>query len=94
MAADLDVRYVARLARLDLTESEASGFQAQLTSILGYIAKLDSLDVSGLEPTVHAEETLPLTRDDTPRPGFSAEQALRNAPAAANSVFLTPRVVE
>lgn len=94
MAADLDVRYVARLARLDLTDAEASEFQTQLTDILGYIAKLDTLNVDGLEPTVHAEDTAPLTRIDSSRPGFTAEQALGNAPAAANNLFLTPRVVE
>lgn len=94
MASELNVRYVARLARLDLTETEADRFQSQLTSVLGYIATLDRLDVAGLEPTVHAEETPTLCRPDQPGPSFSADQALANAPASANHLFLTPRVVE
>jgi aspartyl-tRNA(Asn)/glutamyl-tRNA(Gln) amidotransferase subunit C len=94
MAADLDVRYVARLARLDLTDEEASHFQTQLTDVLGYIAALDRLDVTGLEPTIHAEETETFGRADAARPGLTADEALANAPASANGLFLTPRVVE
>jgi aspartyl-tRNA(Asn)/glutamyl-tRNA(Gln) amidotransferase subunit C len=94
MAADLDVRYVARLARIALTDEEAEHFQAQLTDVLGYIATLDRLDVSGLEPTVHAEETETRCRPDAARPGFTASEALANAPASAQGLFLTPRVVE
>jgi aspartyl-tRNA(Asn)/glutamyl-tRNA(Gln) amidotransferase subunit C len=94
MAAELDVRYVARLARLDLTDDEASHFQTQLTDVLGYIAALDRLDVTGLEPTVHAEEAETVSRPDVARLGFSAAEALANAPAANAGLFLTPRVVE
>lgn len=94
MAAALDVRYVARLARLELTDDEAVHFQAQLTDVLGYIAALDRLDVTGLNPTVHAEENPTLCRSDQSGPSFTAAQALANAPAAAHSLFLTPRVVE
>ncbi|MFN0130564.1 MAG: Asp-tRNA(Asn)/Glu-tRNA(Gln) amidotransferase subunit GatC [Verrucomicrobiales bacterium] len=92
--AELDVRYVARLARLDLTDDEAAHFQAQLTGVLGYMAALDRLDVTDLEPTVHAEELHNVTRPDAARPGLSVDQALSNAPAARDGVFLTPRVVE
>ncbi len=92
--ANLDVRYVARLARLDISDQEAARFQAQLTDVLGYIAVLDRLDVAGLEPTVHAEEERNITRPDVPRPGFTADTALAGAPAARDGMFLTPRVVE
>ena len=94
MPAELDVRYVARLARLDLTDDEAAHFQSQLTEVLGYIAALDRLDVTGLEPTVHTEETPALCRPDQPAASFTADQALANAPSAAHRLFLTPRVVE
>lgn len=94
MAADLDVRYVARLARLDLTDAEVSHFQEQLTDVLGYIAALDRLDVTGLEPTVHAEEVATVSRPDVARLGISAAEALANAPATNAGLFLTPRVVE
>jgi aspartyl-tRNA(Asn)/glutamyl-tRNA(Gln) amidotransferase subunit C len=93
-SSDLDVRYVARLARLELTAEEATHFQAQLTDVLGYIAALDRLDVAGLEPTLHAEDPHTVTRPDADRPGFTAAEALANAPAAHAGLFLTPRVVE
>jgi aspartyl-tRNA(Asn)/glutamyl-tRNA(Gln) amidotransferase subunit C len=94
MAAEFDVRYVARLARLQLSDSEASQFQAQLTDVLGYIAALDRLDVEGLEPTVHAEELDTVCRQDLARPGLTAAAALANSPATNAGLFLTPRVVE
>jgi aspartyl-tRNA(Asn)/glutamyl-tRNA(Gln) amidotransferase subunit C len=94
MAAELDVRYVARLARLNLSEDEACRFQSQLTDVLGYIAALDRVDVTGLDPTVHAEETPTFCRPDQSAPSVSAAEALANAPATADQLFLTPRVVE
>lgn len=94
MPAEFDVRYVARLARLQLSDAEALQFQAQLTDVLGYIAALDRLDVEGLEPTVHAEEVDTVSRQDLARPGLTAAAALANAPAANAGLFLTPRVVE
>jgi len=94
MAADLDVRYVARLARLDLTEEEVADFQAQLTDVLGYIKTLDRLDVDALEPTMPDEPPAGVCRSDLPRPGLTAAQALANAPATKDGMFLTPRVVE
>ena len=93
-APELDVRYVARLARLDLTEAEAAQFQAQLTDVLGYIAALDRLDVTGIEPTAHAEEIHNVTRPDAARPGLATAEAMANAPARSDGQFLTVRVVE
>jgi len=93
-APALDVRYVARLARLDLTADEAERFQAQLTDVLGYIAALDRLDVTGLEPTLHAEDPHTVTRPDVARDGLPPGAALANAPASNAGLFLTPRVVE
>ena len=53
-APDLDVRYVARLARLELSEEEITRFQAQLSDVLTYVEALRQVDVSGVEPTAHA----------------------------------------
>lgn len=92
-APELDVRYVARLARLELSGEEAAQFQAQLTDVLGYIAKLDSLDVTGLATEGEAPAAN-ITRPDVPRLGLSTEEALANAPASSQGSFLTVRVVE
>ena len=93
-ATDLDVKYVAHLARLHLTSDEEQKFGAQLGQILGYIEKLNELDVSQVEPTAHAVPLVNVTRPDAVRPSLTNEDALRNAPAKANGLFIVPKIVE
>ncbi len=93
-ATELDVRYVARLARLDLTPEEEQTFGAQLGQILAYIAKLRELDVSHVEPTAHAVPLVNVLRPDQLQPGLPSDAALGNAPAQANGLFLAPKIVE
>ena len=93
-ATELDLQRVAHLARLNLTKEEEQKFGAQLGQILGYIAKLNELDVSQVEPTAHAVPLVNVTRPDEIRPSLSNEQALRNAPASANGLFVVPKIVE
>jgi aspartyl-tRNA(Asn)/glutamyl-tRNA(Gln) amidotransferase subunit C len=92
--AGMDVRYIAHLARLELTDEEAALFQAQLGQILAYVDQLKQLDVSGIEPTAHAVPRVNVMRPDEPRPGLSREEALANAPAQTNGLFLVPKIVE
>jgi aspartyl-tRNA(Asn)/glutamyl-tRNA(Gln) amidotransferase subunit C len=94
MASDFDVKYVAHLARIALTAEEEEKFGAQLTHILGYIEKLNQLDVSQIEPTAHAVPMVNVFRPDEVRPSLSNEEALRNAPARANGLFMAPKIVE
>ena len=90
--SDLDVAYVAKLARINLTEDEAKIFQKQLDDVLTYVEKLGQLVVTGVDAAAHA---LPVVfRDDAPRDWFTAEQALSNAPRQANGLFVVPKVVE
>ncbi|MCI0747607.1 MAG: Asp-tRNA(Asn)/Glu-tRNA(Gln) amidotransferase subunit GatC [Verrucomicrobia subdivision 3 bacterium] len=91
---DLNVKYVAHLARLKLTAEEEQKFGAQLGQVLGYIEKLRQLDVSQVEPTAHATPLSNITRPDEVRPSISNEEALRNAPAKANGLFVVPKIVE
>ena len=91
---EIDVKYVAQLARLSLTAEEEQKFGAQLGQILGYIEKLNELDVSQVEPTAHAVPLVNVTRLDEVRPSLSNEDALRNAPARANGLFIVPKIVE
>jgi aspartyl-tRNA(Asn)/glutamyl-tRNA(Gln) amidotransferase subunit C len=93
-ATQLDVKYVAHLARLQLTSDEEKKLGAQLDHILGYIEKLNELDVTGVEPTAHAVPMVNATRPDEIRPSLSPEDALRNAPAQANGLFIVPKIVE
>ncbi|PYK09659.1 MAG: Asp-tRNA(Asn)/Glu-tRNA(Gln) amidotransferase GatCAB subunit C [Verrucomicrobia bacterium] len=93
-AADLDVAYVARLARINLSEQEANAFQAQLGDVLNYVEKLSQADVSHVEAAAHALAVFNVFREDAPRDWFTAEQALSNAPRKANDLFIVPKVVE
>ena len=91
---DIDIKYVAHLARLALTPDEETKFGAQLGTVLGYVEKLKEVDVSGVEPTAHAVPLVNVTRADEVRPSMSNEDALRNAPLQANGLFLVPKIVE
>jgi len=91
---EIDVEYVARLARLNLSVDEVKVLQPQLEKILGYVQKVRELDVSGVEPTAHGIPMQNVMRDDAPVPGISHEAVLKNAPASRDGQFLTPKIVE
>ena len=93
-AVEIDVKEVARLARLELTPDEEKRIGAQLGQVLGYIEKLTQLDVSRIEPMAHAVPLLNVTRSDRVRPALPHEEALRNAPAQAKGLFIVPKIVE
>ena len=92
--SDLNVAYVARLARINLTEDEEKTFQKQLEDVLKYVEKLRHLDVTGIDATAHTLPVFNVFREDAPRDWFTAEQALSNAPRQANGLFIVPKVVE
>ena len=92
--SELDVAYVARLARIDLTDEEARIFQKQLNDVLTYAEKLRQVNVTGIDAAAHALPVFNVLRDDVSRNWFTAEQALRNAPQQASQLFIVPKVVE
>jgi len=92
--SELDVAYVARLARINLTDAEAELFQKQLNDVLKYVDKLRQADVSHVEVAAHVLPIFNVFREDAPRDWFTAEQALSNAPRQANGLFIVPKVVE
>jgi aspartyl-tRNA(Asn)/glutamyl-tRNA(Gln) amidotransferase subunit C len=94
MANEIDVKYVAHLARIGLSPEEERAMAAHLGGILGYIEKLKELDVTNVEPTAHAVPMVNVMRADMVRPSLSQEEAMANAPAQANGLFLVPKIVE
>ena len=90
----IDVRYVAKLARLQLSEEEARTFQPQLDGIVEYVRKLGALNLDGIEPTSHAHPVVNVFRRDEAREGLAREQVLRNAPAVVQDQFMVPKIVE
>ena len=93
--AHVDVRYVAELARIALTEEEARRFQAELDDILAYVAQLSELDVTDIEPMAHAIRLVNVMRADTPGETLAPAAWRANAPAvAADSCIRVPPVIE
>jgi aspartyl-tRNA(Asn)/glutamyl-tRNA(Gln) amidotransferase subunit C len=93
-SSDFNIKYVAHLARIALTPEEETRLSSQLGNILGYIEKLKELDVSNVEPTAHAVPLVNVTRVDVIAESLSQDEALRNAPAKANGLFMVPKIVE
>jgi aspartyl-tRNA(Asn)/glutamyl-tRNA(Gln) amidotransferase subunit C len=93
-SSEIDVKYVAQLARISLTPDEEKKLASQLGNILGYIEKLRELDVSNIEPTAHAVPMVNITRADETQPCLSQFETLRNAPRHANGLFIVPKIVE
>lgn len=90
----LDVRYVAQLARLELSPEEVAEYQGQLSEVLKYAEALRAVDVTGVEPTAHASAVYNVWREDEAHSGLTPAQALENAPRQANSLFVVTKVVE
>jgi aspartyl-tRNA(Asn)/glutamyl-tRNA(Gln) amidotransferase subunit C len=90
---EADVRHVAQLSRLKLTDPQVHFFTEQLAHVLGYIDKLNELDVDGVEPMPHPTDMTNRFREDVPTPGMPIDQALRNAPDADPPFFKVPKVL-
>ncbi len=91
---DLNIDYVANLARLALTPAEKVKFAAQLGDVLHHIKRLGKADVEGVEPTAHAFPVENIWQEDIARPGLPVEAALQNAPAQRDNMISVPKVVE
>ena len=91
---DFDIRYVANLARIALSPDEEAKLGVLLGDILGYVKKLEELDVAGVEPMAHAVPLANVLRADEVRPSIPQEAALANAPKQANVLFIVPKIVE
>lgn len=85
---------VASLARLQLTPEEVDLFATQLGATLDYVARLDELDVSNVEPMVHAIELTNVLRDDVLVPSLPRHDAVANAPKTDGKYFLVPAILE
>jgi|ETNmetMinimDraft_15_1059895.scaffolds.fasta_scaffold190538_2 aspartyl-tRNA(Asn)/glutamyl-tRNA(Gln) amidotransferase subunit C len=92
--AEIDVAYVAHLARMHLSDEEIARFQPQLAQIVDHVRQIQSLDTSDVEPTAHAIEIRNVARADTRREGLSADVAMRNAPQNKEDLFVVPKIVE
>ena len=88
-----DAAYVARLARIDLTEDELELYAAQLASVLAHAAELGALDTEGVEPTAHPLPLCNVLRADEERPCLDRHEVLAQAPAVEDHRFRVPRIL-
>ncbi len=89
-----EVRHVAMLARLGLTDEEVEMMRAQLAQVLDYIAMLSEVDTSAVEPTAQVLAQSNVMRADTPHPSMPVDEVLRNAPRKEEAFFRVPAVLE
>lgn len=90
---DLDVRYVAKLARLALTEDEANTYGGQLADILGHVDALGELDTSDVAATAQVIESRNVWREDELQPCLSRDEVLAEAPQAHGAYIRVPRII-
>src|SRR5882672_6099430 len=89
-----EVEEIAVLARLRLDDAEVERLRGELTAILGYAEKLQSLDTEGVEPMTHAVPLDCPLRPDEVGPSFAADEALADAPQRVDDFFAVPRIIE
>ncbi|QAS52119.1 Asp-tRNA(Asn)/Glu-tRNA(Gln) amidotransferase subunit GatC [Halobacillus litoralis] len=89
-----EVKHVANLARLAITEEEATTFTKQLDDIITYAEQLNELDTTGVEPTTHVLDLKNVMRKDEPKKWITQEDALKNAPDQKDGQFKVPSVLE
>jgi aspartyl-tRNA(Asn)/glutamyl-tRNA(Gln) amidotransferase subunit C len=88
-----DAAYVARLARIDLTEEELDLYAGQLAVVLDHAAQVAALDTTGVEPTAHPLPLQNVLRPDEPRPCLDRDVVLAQAPAVEDHRFLVPKIL-
>jgi aspartyl-tRNA(Asn)/glutamyl-tRNA(Gln) amidotransferase subunit C len=89
-----EVEHIASLARLELGAEEVTAMARDMDRVLGYVATLDELDTSGIEPTAHAIALQTPVRLDEAVPGMDPELAVEGAPQSAGTAFVVPKVLD
>jgi len=89
-----EVEHIAELARLQLSDEEKNRYRQQLSSILDYAARLQSIDTSGIPPTSSVLPSRTVLRPDQSRPGLSRDELLRNTSWVEKGKFRVPPVLE
>ena len=90
---EAEVRHVAKLARLKVSDDEVRMFTGQLGAVLDYVAQLQEVDTEGVEPLAHALAVHNVLREDEVRPSLSNDEALANAPQRDGEFFAVPKVL-
>ena len=89
-----EVKRIAKLARLHLTNTEIQSMAPELSDILGYVEQLGQVDTDGVEPLSHVHEVVNQLRPDEVQPSLPLEQVFRNAPDTDGTYFKVPQVIK
>jgi aspartyl-tRNA(Asn)/glutamyl-tRNA(Gln) amidotransferase subunit C len=89
-----EVKHVAHLARLAITEEEATQFQKQLDAIIGFSEQLNELDTNNVQPTTHVLQLKNILREDKPGKGLPLDEVLKNAPDHKDGQVRVPAILE
>ncbi len=89
-----EVRHIARLARVGLSDDEVPRLQSQLSEILDYFRRLQEVDTENVPPTAHTLAMHNIMRDDEPQPSIDKEEVLANAPQREDDRFRVRAILE
>ena len=89
-----EVKYVAELAKLAITEEETEKFATQLGAIIEYAEQLNELDTTNVKPTSHVLDIKNVMREDIPEKGLPREEVLKNAPDHQDGLIRVPSILE
>jgi len=93
MSDSIDIRYVAKLARIELTDGEVNKFSAQLADLLEHVNVLSELDTKDVPATAQVVESRNVQREDEPGPCLDREVVLAQAPQRQGAFFRVPRII-
>lgn len=88
------VRKVAKLSRLELTDAEVEEYSQQLSAILEYVEKMNELDTTGIEPLAHCLPVHNVFREDVVKESLGTEKTLANAPQHDGEYFIVPKILD
>jgi aspartyl-tRNA(Asn)/glutamyl-tRNA(Gln) amidotransferase subunit C len=89
-----DIKKIAHLARIEVSESEAQATLTKLTGIMGLIEQMQAIDTTGIAPMSHSQDVIQRLRDDVVTKVNERELFQNNAPAIADGLYLVPKVIE
>ena len=93
--SSIDLKHVARLARLHLSDEELRFLETQVPQILAFVEKLNEVKgLEGVEPTSHPFSVSDVFRDDRPRLSLAIEEFLKHSPQSKGRFFQVPKVIE
>lgn len=91
---DTMIEKLAHLSRLKFSDAEKAGIKKDLQNMIGFVEKLNELNLEGVDPLLHISEEVNVLREDEVKGSISREEALKNAPVHGEQFFKVPKVIK